>query len=67
MGVFLKGHEVIEGVDIRQAASVDEAHEEVAYVGAVLGAEEEAVPAMANRHLQDPFHRVDIYGRPRGS
>ena len=51
MAVLLKGHEVIKRIDLRQAAGMDEAHKEIAYVGAVLGAEEETVFSMTDRHL----------------
>jgi hypothetical protein len=55
VAVLLKGHEVIKRIDLRQAAGMDEAHEEIAYVSTVLGAKKETIPAMPNRHFQGPF------------
>jgi len=39
----LKGDEIIERVDLRQIAGMDEAHEDIADVGAMQGAEEKTV------------------------
>jgi len=64
MGVSLKGHEVVEGVDLRQTASLDDAHEEIANVGAVEGAVEQTIFAMPYGHLQGSFDRVVIEWRP---
>ena len=30
MSMFLQGHQIIEGIDLRQTAGVDDAHKEVA-------------------------------------
>ena len=37
LGVFLQFDEVVEGIDAVQFAGVDQTHEQIAHLGAVLG------------------------------
>lgn len=63
--MLLKGDEVVERIDLRQAARLDDAHEDAADVGAaVQGAEEEAVFAMPDCHFQGSFHGIVIEWGP---
>jgi serine/threonine protein kinase len=48
-GVFLKGRQVMEGVDLVELAGMNEAHEQVPNVSAMLGPVEKRVFAVQNR------------------
>ncbi len=58
--MFLKGRQVIEGIDMLQIAGVDQAHEHVADEGAVLGLIKVSIFAIQNSLFQGPFHNVII-------
>ena len=47
-GVFLKGRQVMERVDVVEGASVNEAHEQIPDVSPVLGPKEQTILAMLN-------------------
>ena len=55
LAVALHGHEVVERVGGAQLCGVDQAHEDVANVGAVLGLVEQRVLAVHDGPLQRPF------------
>lgn len=50
--------EIVEGVDLGEFGGVDEAQEEVADAGAVLGLEEEGIAAMEDGLLQASFAKA---------
>jgi hypothetical protein len=53
--VLLQFGEVIEGIHLVQFTSVDQAHEQVAHAGAVLGLIEVGILAMQDSLLQGSF------------
>ena len=59
-GVFLQLGEVVEGIGVVQFASMNEAHVEVAHLGAVLGLIEQTILAMQNGLLQGPLTNVVV-------
>ena len=54
-GIFLECDEVTEGIGPGELAGVNEAHEEIADVGAMLGAKEETVCAVEDGPLERPL------------
>ena len=48
-GVFLKGRQVIERVDLVELAGMNEAHEQAPDVSSMFGPEEERIFAVQNR------------------
>ena len=62
MRMPLKGHEVIERVDLGHSTGLDEAHEEIAYVCPVQGAVKEAVFTMPDCHFQGSFGNIVVQG-----
>ena len=62
--MFLQFREVVEGIDTVQFAGVDEAHEQIAHLGAILGLVEQRVLSMQNRSFQGAKQTVASSGRP---
>ncbi len=63
LGVFLQFGQVLERIGVVQFAGVDQAHEPIAYRGAVLGLIKERVLAMQNAFFQGPLHEVRVLRR----
>ena len=53
-----EGDQVVEGICAGQSAGVDEAHEQIADVGAVFSFVEQRVVAVANRRFQQSLTDV---------
>jgi hypothetical protein len=62
-GMSLKGQKIIEGVDITQDASVDQAHEHVTDVCAVLCLKKHRIFAMEYSSLECLFTKVVVEWR----
>jgi len=63
LGVFLQLAEVLEGIDAVQFARVDQAHEQIAHLGAVLGLIEQTIFSVQNAFLQGSLDEVGIQRR----
>jgi hypothetical protein len=61
--VGLEGGEVVEGIRPTPLAGVDEAHEEVARVGATFGLEEERILPVQDGLLERPFADIVVQRR----
>lgn len=58
-GMTLELGQVVEGVGVAQLAGMDQAHEQIAHLGAVQSAKEQCIFfAVQNRPLQCPFDDV---------
>src|SRR5262245_26852183 len=64
-GVLLQLGPVVERIDPVQLAGGDQAHEQIAHAGAVLGLVEQRVLAMQDRLLQRPLAHVVVQRRTR--
>ncbi len=60
----LQSGEVLKGIGSCQVAGLDQAHETVAYVGPVLGFEEQSVLAMEDGPLEYLFAKIVMKGGP---
>jgi len=58
--VALELDEVVEGIDLGQFGGVDQAHEQVADIGAVLGLIEQGVLAVQDGLLEHPFTDIIV-------
>ncbi len=64
--MLLQFGQVVEGIDAVQFAGVDQAHEQVADAGAVLGLVEVGIFAMKDGLLEGLFADVVVQGGPGG-
>ena len=60
--MLLEFGEVVKGVDAVQFASMDQAHIQIAYSGAVWGLKEVSVLTVQNRFLECSFADVVVQG-----
>ena len=58
LGMALQGVEIVQGVGGTEPAGVDQAHEQVAQPGAVLGFVAQRVFPVEDRHFQGAFADV---------
>ena len=58
--MFLQFREVVEGIDTVQFAGVDEAHEQITYLGTIFGLIEQRVLSMQDRSLQRALDDVRV-------
>jgi len=58
--VFLQFGEVIERIGVVQFAAVDQTHEQIAHLGAVLGFIEQTILSMQNSFFQRPLDEVRV-------
>ena len=58
-----KLRQVVQGVGLAELTGVDQAHEDIAHMGAMTGLVEQGVLSMQNRLLQRPFAEVVVQGR----
>ena len=63
-GVFLKGRQVMKGVDAVEGASVNEAHEQIPDVSPVLGFIEQRIFPMLDRPLKNLLTKVVVQWGP---
>jgi hypothetical protein len=63
--MLLECDEIVEGIDTIQLAGLDDAHEEIADLGAVGRLIEEGRLSMQDGPFQGPFNEIGIQGRPR--
>ena len=65
-GMLLQLGQVVERIPARQFRGVDQAHEQVGYLGATLGFEEERVLSIENSFLEGSFTNRVIRVLPAG-
>ena len=65
--MLLQGGQVIGGIRVAELARVNQAHVDIAHLGAAIGLKKQGVFAMEDRLLQRPLDHVVVQGRARHS
>ena len=62
VGILSQSGQIVEGIDARQTAGVDQTHEQIAHVRAFFGFVEEGIGAVPDRHFQRSFAQIIVKG-----